>query len=46
MGMTDQSDYRQYLESKFDALHEKLDTIVEGVKKTTLSPLSFFGTFY
>jgi len=32
--MTDQSDYRTYLESKFDAIHEKLDTIVEQVKKT------------
>lgn len=32
--MTDQSDYRKYLESKFDSLHEKLDTIVNQVKKT------------
>jgi hypothetical protein len=32
--MTDQMDYRLYLEGKFDALHGKLDTIVEQVKKT------------
>ena len=34
MGMTDSSDYRMYLESKFNALHEKLDTIVEQTVKT------------
>ena len=34
MAMTDSSDYRMYLESKFNALHEKLDTIVEQTVKT------------
>ena len=32
--MTDSQDYRLYLESKFDALHEKLDVIVDQVTST------------